>query len=67
MLNLLDFSDIALLLLYAYSSCPAFSQFDWLFIEQDSAILPDDSAAKQNWKRTSTKIVSKFSENVGKL
>ena len=29
------------LLLYSYSSCPAFSQFDWLIIGQDSAILPD--------------------------
>ena len=28
---------------------------------------PMDSGAKQNWKRTSTKIVSKFSENFGKL
>ena len=29
------------MLLYEYSSCPAFSQFDWLIIEQDSTILPD--------------------------
>ena len=28
-------------LLDGYSSCPAFSQFDWLIIGQDSAILPD--------------------------
>ena len=40
-----------------YLSCPAFSQFDWQM----------DSAAKQNRKRTLTKIVSKFSENFGKL
>ena len=26
---------------YGYSSCPAFSQFDWLIIVQDGAILPD--------------------------
>ena len=35
-------------LIYDYFSCPAFSQFDWLIIGQDSAILPDHSAAKQN-------------------
>ena len=28
-------------LLYDCSSCPAFSQFDWLIIGQDSAIMPD--------------------------
>ena len=28
-------------MMFYYSSCPAFSQFDWLIIGQDSAILPD--------------------------
>ena len=30
------------LLLNGYSSCPAFSQFDWLIIGQDGTILPDE-------------------------
>ena len=29
------------MLLNEYSSCPAFLQFDWLIIKQDSTILPD--------------------------
>ena len=35
-------------LLFGYLSCPAFSQFDWPIVKQDSAILPSGSAAEQN-------------------
>ena len=35
-------------LLFGYSSCSAFSKFDWLVVGQDSAILPHGSAYQQN-------------------
>ena len=33
-----------------YPSCPAFSQFDWLIIGQDSAILPDGFSCETKLK-----------------
>ena len=50
-------------LLDGYSSCPAFSQFDWLIIGQDSAILPDGFS----WIQTEIACLTKLSQILRKL
>ena len=62
MLGLMDFNNIALL--HGYSSWPAFSQFDWLIIGQDSAILPDGFSCST---KLTTHVDQSFLKILGKL